>query len=141
MHPITNANFFFAGNAIFTVAAPSGERFTFRARVPKNPRPGVVPIFLGVLVGPNNEADYAYAGMLSRQGDVTVTKASRYAADAKPVKVAQWAIKTMLSKGALPEGYTLHHAGRCCRCGRTLTTPESCARGYGDECAARLGLA
>ena len=32
------------------------------------------------------------------------------------------------------KGFNLHHEGRCCRCGRVLSTPESCDRGIGPEC-------
>jgi hypothetical protein len=47
--------------------------------------------------------------------------------------VIRWAVKAV-AKGSLPEGYKIQHEGKCCRCGRTLTTPESIERGIGPEC-------
>lgn len=35
--------------------------------------------------------------------------------------------KDKLNKVSIPKK-------RCLRCGKALTTPESCIRGYGDEC-------
>jgi hypothetical protein len=41
----------------------------------------------------------------------------------------------------LPKGLKVHHEGRCCRCGRKLTVPESIETGLGPECASRLEAA
>jgi hypothetical protein len=136
--PVANANFFFAGHAIWTVAGPHG-RFTFRARRPKQTSPQIPPLFLGVLTGPDNTASYTYAGVLRQDGTVAITKKSKYDAGSVPVKVATWAIRQVMQGKALPDGYTIHHAGRCCRCGRLLTTPESVIQGMGPECASKMG--
>lgn len=140
--PITSPTFFFAGNATFTVAAPSGERYTFKAKKPKaSDGAGAKPVFLSLLTGQNNETDYTYLGILDILGRVRLTKASKMQSDSKPIRVAQWAIAHVLAGLPLPAGYAIHHEGRCCRCGRTLTTPDSVAAGYGDECASKMGLA
>jgi hypothetical protein len=39
----------------------------------------------------------------------------------------------------LPGGYKIHHEGRCGKCGRLLTVPESVETGIGPECAKRMG--
>jgi hypothetical protein len=52
--------------------------------------------------------------------------------------------KTLLesiAKGALPSGWEFRHEGRCGRCGRTLTVPESIDSGFGPECINLAGLA
>lgn len=139
--PIASPSFFWAGKAIFTVANPDGERYTFRANkvAPKQPG-GAALTFLGLLVGPDNTANYAYLGILAPNGAVKLTKASRYTEASKPVRVAAWAVQHVLAGKPLPPGYAIHHEGRCCRCGRLLTTPESVARGMGAECYGKAGL-
>ena len=42
---------------------------------------------------------------------------------------------------ALPEGYEARHEGRCARCGRALTVPESIDSGFGPECARKVAAA
>jgi hypothetical protein len=39
-----------------------------------------------------------------------------------------------LRNGNLPEQVEVHHEGRCGRCGRALTVPESIESGFGPEC-------
>ena len=136
--PITNPLFFFGGKAIFTVAGPSG-RFTFRASRPKKGKTPNPPVFIGVLTGPDNTANYTYMGILNVKGEIVQTYASKFAKAATQVKVAEWAIRQVIAKKPLPAGYSIHHEGKCCRCGRTLTTPESCAAGIGPECASKVG--
>ena len=36
----------------------------------------------------------------------------------------------------VPDNLRVYHEGKCCRCGRTLTTPESIKKGIGPECEA-----
>jgi hypothetical protein len=135
INTITNPKFFFGGNATFTVHNASGDHYTFKAKKSKKANS---PVFLSVLTGPNNEDSYTYAGILNQEGSVITTAKSRIAKDAKSVKVAQWAVKQVLKGVAMPEGYGIHHEGTCCRCGRTLTTPESVANGIGPECIKHL---
>jgi hypothetical protein len=37
-------------------------------------------------------------------------------------------------------GCEVYHEGRCGRCNRKLTVPESIETGLGPECASKLGL-
>lgn len=48
-----------------------------------------------------------------------------------------WLWCHLIAVKAFPEGVQLWHEGRCGRCGRTLTDPESCARGLGPICAGK----
>lgn len=142
------ADFILGGKAIFTVANPTGEHYTFKVNRkdpdPKSDYPdsGVV-FFVSLLTGPDNGSDYTYMGMVNPDRSnlwVRLTRASRYTADSKPVRVINWALG-LLSKGQdLPAGYTIHHEGRCGRCGRRLTVPESVESGFGPECGGRLNL-
>ena len=136
------SDFVFAGRATFTVANASGEHLTFRVRR-SEPREGYDrPAYWAyVLTGPDNESDYTYLGRLDEAGRVSLTNASRFTADARPVRVLQWAIGVLIGRNRLPLGYTIQHDGCCGRCGRTLTTPASLETGIGPECARKLGRA
>jgi hypothetical protein len=46
---------------------------------------------------------------------------------------AAWLFGHLLERRPLPR-CTVHHEGRCGRCGRTLTVPESIESGFGPEC-------
>lgn len=120
-----------AGNATFTVVGPAA-RYTYRLRRPKP----MAPTFVQLLTGPDNTKDYTYLGILGADG-VRTTKASKMPADALPLKVVAWAVRRV-EAGSVPAGYQILNAGRCCRCGRKLTVPESLASGLGPECAGKV---
>lgn len=134
-----------AGNAHFTVAREGGQHVTFRI-VKKTFDPKVAgerptTYFVWVLAGPDNTADYRYVGIVNpATGEVRLTKQSRYTDDALCVRVVRWALRKVWAESALPEGYAIHHAGRCARCGRLLTTPESIKIGIGPECLGKVGV-
>jgi hypothetical protein len=132
MNDIKNPKFFTAGRAVFTVANPQGEHYTFRIGHSKPEQ----PLFVGLLTGPNNEADYTYMGIYNPENPkrVVLTQKSRYTEDTKPVKVVRWALAQVVKGNELPAGYTIQHEGKCCRCGRTLTDPESIEAGIGPIC-------
>ena len=130
MNEIKDSRFFTAGNAKFTVSNPKGDHYTFRI----GRRNETQPLFVSLMTGPDNESSFTYMGIFTPEtNEVRLTKNSKYTEDTLPVKVIRWAIKAVSTKN-IPEGYSIQHAGRCCRCGRTLTTPESINRGWGSEC-------
>jgi hypothetical protein len=142
-HPI-GQDFILGGRAIFTVANPQGDRFTFKV-TRKDPQPGSrftdPTYFVALMTGSNNETDYTYLGILKAQtGTVILTKGSQFAADHLAVKVAQWAVALVWKNQAVPAGYAIHHEGRCGRCGRTLTVPESIISGFGPDCTKLMGV-
>ena len=141
---ITNKNFFTGGNAVFTVSNPAGDHYTYRISLPKTDRDGNPatdgPFFTGLLTGPDNTASYTYMGTLNPKTLVVYpTKASKLTPESKPWKVLAWALRVVGNGQAPPEGYAIQHEGKCCRCGRTLTTPKSIEIGIGPECARRSG--
>jgi hypothetical protein len=124
-----------AGKAVFTISNPTGDHYTYR--VLREEANGHYPekYFVGLLTGPFNERDYTYLGILRPgSGEVVLTAKSHYTADTVPVRVLRWALARVWKRQPLPEGYRLHHEGRCGRCGRALTVPESIDSGYGPEC-------
>ena len=132
-----------AGRAVVTlVSTKTGARFTYRVSAPKKPRydaRGIVldEHFVSVLCGSDNEVDYEYLGMI-RNGSFTSTRGSRIAADAPSARAFAWAW-TRIEREELPETLEVWHEGRCGRCGRTLTVPESLATGLGPVCEGKEG--
>lgn len=128
--------FLLAGHAIFTISGPNGGHYTFKIFSPKGGEDDTNgPRFLSLLTGPDNEQDYTYVGIVSRQNGVIIpTKASRWRRDNPPVyvKILENNFLWYLWRGqSPPQGYAINGNGRCGRCGRTLTRPEGVdERGY-----------
>jgi hypothetical protein len=80
-------------------------------------------------------------GMLNKDnGEVKLTKKSKFLKESKPVAVINWAFGLIWKGLSFPEGYLAKHAGKCGRCGKMLTTPDSLERGIGPECWSLMGL-
>ena len=130
MNEIKNPKFFAAGNAKFTVSNPKGEHYTFRI----GHREETQPLFVSLLTGPDNESSFTYMGIYNPESnEIRLTAKSKYTEETLPVKVVRWALAA-IKANKIPEGYAIQHSGHCCRCGRTLTTPESIERTWGPEC-------
>jgi hypothetical protein len=139
---ITDYSFFSAGAAVFTVANAEGEHHTYR--VSRAKRDGVRdetgPLFVGHLTGPDNGADYSYLGIFvpgGRKPKLTLTYASKER-DAKIVKIFVWVVRMVKAGIDLPAGYSVQHEGKCGRCGRMLTTPESISKCIGPVCVWKM---
>ena len=133
---ITDKRFFEAGRAVFTVDNGKGTHYTYKI----SHRDENQPLFVSLLTGPDNTSSYTYMGIYDpNTHQVRLTQKSKYTEETQPVKVVRWAIKQVVENKPLPEGYQIHHEGRCCKCGRTLTTRESCDRGVGPECWEKMG--
>jgi hypothetical protein len=127
--------FMLAGNARVTLKSlATGTRFTYQIRPPKA-RDGEAPTiwFVGLLTGTDNESSYTYMGCLNEPRGFWQTAKSPISPDAKSVKAFDWCWQA-IRHGRLPVGVEVWHEGRCGRCGRTLTVPESIASGFGPEC-------
>lgn len=118
--------FVLAGNAIFTVANNKGEWHTFRVRKGKS------VYFASILAGPDNERSYRDVCRITDDG-ICTNEFDEWAS-----KILQWAIRRIWLQDSLPEGYSIKHAGRCGRCGRLLTTPDSIEIGIGPECRLKI---
>lgn len=135
--------FILAGNAYFTLRSKkTGARYTYRVSKPKpedkdGGRLGT-KWFVALLAGPENTSDYVYLGMITA-GAFRLTKASKMSITTTPVKAIAWTLQ-VLSAGRLPDDLEIWHSGRCGKCGRVLTVPESVERGIGPECASQMGL-
>ncbi len=81
------------------------------------------------------------AGRIARdvfwQGRKT-PRASDVSRDAPSSIAFSWAWRKML-RNELPDQLEIWHEGRCGRCNRKLTVPESVASGFGPECIGKIG--
>jgi hypothetical protein len=129
--------FMLAGNAYFTLRSEkTGTRYTY-AVSKADAEPGKPEVwFVGFLTGPDNTSDYQYLGIL-RDGRFKLTAKSKLNADSLPVKAFAWTWEHLDNL----HGVEVWHEGRCGRCGRRLTVPESIERGFGPECITLLGRA
>jgi hypothetical protein len=131
-------SFVLAGRAVFTVDNGKGQHYTFK--VSHKAAEGSWPEawFASLLTGPDNTSDYTYLGMINPDLTVKLTRKSPYGPDSQPVKVLGWALRRIVAQ-SLPEGYNVHHEGKCGRCGRVLTVPASITSGFGPECIGKIG--
>jgi hypothetical protein len=129
--------FIHGGSAIFTLASTkTGVRFTYKVSLSEK---GDI-YFVSVLNGPDNYSNYQYMGVLriGPSGNTFArTAKSRIGEDAPSHKAFAWAYRH-ISRGEMPEGLGFYHEGKCARCSRRLTDPESIRRGFGPECFGRL---
>lgn len=123
-----------AGKATVTLrSARTGTRFTYRFR--RGKRDGS-PVFVSVLTGSDNTGDYSYHGAIfSSKFTVKTSGWSQIGPDAPSARALAWALGK-LSQGLLPDTLEIWHEGRCGKCGRALTDPESIAAGLGPICRA-----
>lgn len=140
--------FILAGDATFTiecppeVAANHRPHYTYRVqKVEANDR-WPEAWFVKTLTGPDNESSYTYLGKLDPfTSEVKLTAKSCDGPDAFRYRILNRVLARVWcdDHAAYEEaGYKLHHEGRCGRCGRKLTVPESVESGIGPECAKKL---
>ena len=132
--PLTSdlAHALLAGHAIVTVRnTRTGNRFTYRIR-----QCDAMPelFFVAVLTGSENEQDFTYLGTI-RKEHYTHGRKSRIAHTAQSAQAFAW---FWTHRNILPACVEVWHTGRCLRCGRTLTVPESIASGLGSECSKKV---
>lgn len=138
-HRITGSadarTFITAGNAYLTLrSARTGTRYTYRVSKHKSVA-GL--FFVSTLYGSDNTGDYAYLGII-RDNQFSLTSKSRFDMDSPQFKAFSWAWQQLWRNDTLPDVLELWHEGRCGKCGRLLTVPESIANGIGPECAKRF---
>lgn len=132
--------FILAGKAIFTIVPserfsetyPCLPHYTYKVSKCKD-KPFY---FISLLTGPDNLTDYTYLGLLFNNNnklEIKLTKKSRYENTSVPVLLLKAIFQRLNKNIELPLG-TIRHEGRCGRCGRVLTVPESIDRGIGPEC-------
>lgn len=135
--------FALAGNAYFTIKSlKSGDHFTYRVAQCEDK---LNLWFVSVLTGSDNNSNYTYIGTI-RSAQATVRgdavfahgRKSKIGIDAPSVKAFTWTWRYLIEMGMIPEKLEVRHEGRCGRCGKRLTVPESIDRGIGPDCASKM---
>lgn len=134
-----------AGNATVTIVSKkSGIRYTYKFARPKmEAHNGLRPIWVSVLVGQNNDADYSFAGTMRHAATGYTFNQGRHStllATAPSMMLLSWFLKQLNAgaDGSLTRQAEFWHEGRCGRCGRTLTVPASIESGFGPECITKV---
>lgn len=94
------------------------------------------PRFVKVLTGTDNENHYTYVGHIDEGRTFRLDRRSQFGATAPSVSAWRWFWSALRAKSTKLEQCEVWHDGRCSRCGRKLTVPESVASGLGPICAA-----
>ena len=143
-------DFVIAGRAVVTLEVPAvfqhkfgtKPHYTYRIRHKEANGNYGEAWFVQLLTGPENTNNFTYLGMLDAEtGKVILTQKSPYQVGSWPVSLLQRSLANVWEgtqhkiEGA---GFKLHHEGRCGRCGRALTVPESIENGIGPECVKRI---
>lgn len=141
------------GNATVTVVSrATGVRFTYKVEQKRvGPRKsGETPEqyrvrkerahegarFVKVMTGPDNEHCFTYIGHINEGREFRLDRRSKLSANAPSVSAWRWFWSALRAKSEKIDQCEVWHDGRCSRCGRKLTVPESVASGLGPVCAA-----
>ena len=120
--------FVLAGNSTFTILnSQTGNRFTYKVRKAKEND----IYFVSVLTGSDNNNNYTFIGYI-KNNYFNHSKKSRISEESTSFKAFSWLFRNITN---IPSVVEVWHEGKCGRCGRTLTTPESVQRGLGPECS------
>lgn len=147
--PTISKDFVTAGKATFTLEIPEAyalqhglkRHYTFKTRFKAGNDRYPDAFFVSLMTGADNESSFSYLGMLSPEtGVVRTTAKSCLGSGDLVVRLLNRALAVIWAGDATPltaAGFNVCHAGKCGRCGRKLTNPESLATGIGPECAGR----
>jgi len=119
------------GNSTFTIQNANTEaRYTYKVKKYKK----LDLWFVYLLTGSDNENDYTFFGTIFDNGDFRHSKKSKISCDVPSIQGFVWVYTKVRMGIELPKHVEIYHEGKCCRCGRTLTVPESILSGFGPEC-------
>jgi hypothetical protein len=143
------------GNAVFTIKSlKTGKHFTYKvAQKQVEDHDGKMirtgQFFVRVLAGPDNQ-DWAasqYIGFMKsfwaadylREGKDPLIAGKKGKKNAPSFIALQWVLKKLSTPTDIDciddWSVEIMHEGRCCRCNRALTHPDSIKTGVGPECA------
>lgn len=134
-------DFVLAGRATVTLQnTRTGGRYTFSVNRARPERKGDEPPprwYVGLLTGPDNGSDYTFLGTIFDGTDYRHGRRSRITPDAPGAKAFAWFWQLLAAGVEPPPALAIYHEGRCGRCGRPLTVPESIRTGIGPVCAGK----
>lgn len=142
--------YMFGGRATVTFRSlSSGTHYTFKLVAPRSEKEALKAgkcdhFNVSFLFGQDNVNDYRYLGQV-RGNKFSLTPASRQAGynEQTPVYIAfQYAFSKLVADVPPADAkFEVWHEGKCGRCGRKLTVPESINTGFGPECVTMVSAA
>jgi len=122
--------FILAGNSTFTcLNTKTSNRFTYKVKLSKTSTPENPLFFVKVLTNPET---YQFIGSIFKDR-FKYSQKSKISNEAQSVIVFQYILSKLLL-GKLDSCVEIYHEGKCGKCGRQLTVPESIEMGIGPEC-------
>ena len=118
----------------------TGQHYSYQISRPPGDE-AARPWLVKILTGPDNHNDYVYLGLLQEQAAGTYlqhTSKSGLPETAPGWRAMAYFVRRALQGGRMPTTLRVWQEGKCGKCGRRLSTPESIERGLGPECAARI---
>jgi hypothetical protein len=120
----------------YTISWSEKEHITLRvSESPKDWK--TTALVVGVLTGPSNTSDYTNFGFLHTSGKLAVWKKFSEGYRVWKDSVELLVMSSEDNRKLLGKAFAMR-SGRCWRCGRLLTTPESIENGIGPVCKAAL---
>jgi hypothetical protein len=127
--PMVVRHFMFAGNATFTlVSKHTGSRFTYRCA---NGHQNDNVTFVRIRTSGDH---WTFIGTIFNQTRYVHSCKTKVTEDAASVIAFNWFLRH-IKQDVLPATVEFWHEGRCGKCNRQLTDPESIKRGIGPICA------
>jgi hypothetical protein len=137
--PAAIRQFTLAGLATLTLKSLRTEKhYTYKVKQAVDRETGEEQALWFVAVLANGD-EYKYVGIIGSTEKFSLTRNSKFGEEAPSVKAWRY-FWSGIQAGALKPELEVRHEGRCGRCGRELTTPESVDTGFGPECADILGI-
>lgn len=136
--PKAALSFILAGKATVTLRSlMSGNRYTYKIVAAEKRNPNDAPTwFVKLLNGPDNTNSFVYIGII-RNNQLVWTSKSRVAINAPSFIGFKFVLNALIENNM--HGFEVWHEGRCGRCGKKLTVPESVATGFGPNCLELVG--
>lgn len=138
----TLKDFILAGTAVFTIVNENtGNRFTFRVRKAgwgtSNVKSDI--FYVSVLTGSDNNSCYTFLGSFfgGKNQMYRHSPKSKINFSAMSNKVVDWFFQNYFKNPSLYSTVKVYHSGKCGKCGKKLTTPESIKSGLGPYCGKR----
>jgi hypothetical protein len=128
-------HFILAGNSTVTLRSEkTGNRFTYKVKRAKGEDENR-PWFVSLMNGPDNEGSFAYMACIFGEKLVRTAK-SKVSEEAPSFRAFRYTFERLMRDGEAP-GVEIWHEGRCGRCNRKLTVPESVDIGLGPHCRSK----
>ncbi len=131
-------DYIMGGNSTFTLVADT-KRYTYKI-LERVIGDGSSVYAVMVLVGPDNTRNYREFAKIKEVDGMPklelICRTTNYIEYFELIKKLYYSL--LFNSYTQISGWEVWHTGRCSRCGRLLTVPESIEKGIGPECESRI---